>query len=201
MTIVKIGHDDRQETSGVGLDSRLFRQEIGRVVGIDRSGLRDDGSNVTSTVFEMDSHGPADQFAQIAAGVPRPVAVRLDQLGVDPDSQLLPRPGACRCFPWRPASSRKVAPVWPAPGRSAWLGHRSVVGYEASEHAADAGHRCFTHGWPARAVRSPCRNRPGPLNGSGGRPCPMSSHRESGPRPGLRPIHDSAQRPLERLGR
>lgn len=63
-----------------------------------RSGERRIGSGIP-TVLEVHSHCLADQFAQVAAGVPGPVAVGGGQIGVDPHGQLLIATRAARPLP------------------------------------------------------------------------------------------------------
>lgn len=65
---------------------------------VERSEERRIGSG-SPTVLEMISHRVADQFAQVAAGVPGPVAVGGGQIGVDPHSQLLLATRAARPLP------------------------------------------------------------------------------------------------------
>jgi len=48
----------------------------------------------------MDLHRLANQFPQIAAGVPGPVAVFFDKVGIDTDGQFLLVTMCARSFPW-----------------------------------------------------------------------------------------------------
>jgi len=166
------------------------------------------GSGISSG-FEVISHGLADQFAQIAAGIPRPVAIGCGQIGVDSDSQFLLACGAGVPLPRR-SSRPGMGPLGRSCGRLlrrsrlrrvGCFGLRRIVRYQVAEDAADAGHRRLTHEWPAIAVRSRLRNRRGPSTGSDGRPCPRSSRREYVLRPELPPIHDSVRRPPGRPAR
>jgi hypothetical protein len=65
-----------------------FGGKNGPVVDSDQSNWDGISSTVTSASFEVETHRSTDQFAQIASGVPRPIAIFLDQISVDPDGQL-----------------------------------------------------------------------------------------------------------------
>lgn len=98
-----------------------------------------------ASCLEIPLHRPSDQFAQVAAGIPRPITILLYQVGVDSDGQLLPPLGLRGRLPRRSADPGMAPPFRVVPGREprrfGRFGFRRIVRDEPSEHTANAGNR------------------------------------------------------------